>query len=93
MSIPATSNSGASPVGTMVRQNYIGEEVPSRRTERTLLRFMMYFWFIPAVLLLMVCLWIFYTMGTRKNPERVDGKTIVDNPSGRRRRTSRASRT
>jgi hypothetical protein len=41
---------------------------------------MMYFWFIPALILLVVFLWLFYALATKRAPGRTDGRTVVDKP-------------
>jgi hypothetical protein len=39
---------------------------------------MMYFWFIPAFLLLLVVLWFLYSAATKRAPGRSDGRTVLD---------------
>lgn len=39
---------------------------------------MMYFWLIPAVVLLVVVLWVLYAAATKRAPQRTEGKTVVD---------------
>jgi hypothetical protein len=42
---------------------------------------MMYFWFIPALVLLIVLIWFFYATATKKAPGRSEGRTVVDKSS------------
>jgi hypothetical protein len=39
---------------------------------------MMYFWFIPAVIVLALLLWALYAGATKRAPHRTEGRTIVD---------------
>ena len=41
---------------------------------------MMYFWFISALILLVVLLWAFYATATKRTPHRTEGRTVLDKP-------------
>ena len=47
---------------------------------------MIYFWFIPALIIVLVLLWILYGAVAGRPAQRTEGRTILDKPSGRRRR-------
>ena len=57
--------------------------INGRRARPNPVRLMMYFWFIPALLLLVVLLWMFYAGATKRVPHRTEGRTIVDKNSDR----------
>jgi hypothetical protein len=39
---------------------------------------MMYFWLIPAVVLLALVIWLLYSNATKRAPGRSEGRTVVD---------------
>jgi hypothetical protein len=49
---------------------------------------MLYFWFIPALVVLLVLLWILYGAISGRASERTEGRTLLDKPSRRRRGAS-----
>jgi hypothetical protein len=42
---------------------------------------MMYFWFIPLLVLLVVLVWFLYSLATKRAPGRTEGRTLVDKSS------------
>lgn len=46
---------------------------------------MMYFWFIPVLILLVGLLWGLYASATRRAPHRTDGRTVLDKETPNRR--------
>lgn len=44
---------------------------------------MMYFWFIPALVLLLVLVWLLYSAATKRVPGRTEGRTVVDKTGDR----------
>jgi hypothetical protein len=55
------------------------------RPGKSILKLMMYFWFIPALVLLLALVWFFYAAATKRAPGRTEGKTLVDKPTGHER--------
>jgi hypothetical protein len=44
---------------------------------------MMYFWFIPALLLLALLFWMLYGAATKRASGRTSGRTVTDKPDQR----------
>ena len=39
---------------------------------------MMYFWFVPALIILAIVLWALYAAATKKRADRTEGRTVFD---------------